>query len=779
MATGAVVDPEFVAARERQARIATYGKLAPSLHARLQHNPAERVPVAIWVALPDPGSLGRGANPDLPALAARVRAAQTPAAEAARALGAVIKLVDLVPVLFAELSAGQISGLAQHPAVVAIDDIPQHYTRLIDDAATSNRYPFVWSTATGTGTKIAVHEDDGVDNVNPFVNNATHPVLYWSDTVGLARNIDYHATGVAGVIASTHNWRRGGAFGISQILSANFGSPWNTPPPPPENIVNSASWAISNGADTIYMSWGIGGISCAIGAGASDLYSRWVDYLVKTFGINVVVASGNTQCGTPGEDPLNDRRFVLSPGLGWNTISVGSYFDNNTGLRSDDVFSCFTSFRNPRDPNSGRTYEKPDVVGMGGTSPNNTPPDCTHFLSGGFGVETTGVGGGVNDSRGGTSFAAPDVAALTALVISKDLALRRKAEAVKAIIMAGATHNIIDGTNYTSCPSSEIPNDCRDGAGAIDAYQTIQNVVVPGNWRFPGLITPASFDANGNLDFFVYIDSGKDIRVVIAWDSTATCSGLGTSSPSCVSDVLNADLHLILYNPYGNWVARAESFQNSAEVIDYRTELSGTYMIRVHRSRFNPGTNTYLGVAWNLNTRDTRHPLTGVTDFTLNTTRTGQTTDKGRSFWDTYSGPGATCGFLSAQTGLEKVYRITTPSTGQITARLSNLVAYPGVGSNLDVMILRAGGTPTTLHTQVIACGSTTAMASGQPAGTYYVVIDGRNGSVAQFALTVNFAAGTTVAAAQGASDLTATDASVTAEDWMSESTEAEHAPER
>ena len=85
--TTGVVDPQDAAAHERQVRHAAYGKLAPGLHARLQHNPAARIPVAIWAALSDPGSLARGDNPDLPAMAVRVRVAQTPAAEAARALG--------------------------------------------------------------------------------------------------------------------------------------------------------------------------------------------------------------------------------------------------------------------------------------------------------------------------------------------------------------------------------------------------------------------------------------------------------------------------------------------------------------------------------------------------------------------------------------------------------------------------------------------------------------------------------------------------------------------
>jgi hypothetical protein len=738
VATADVLDPLAAAARERQARTSAYGKLAPTLYDRLQRNAAERLPVAIWVAMPDPGPLARNANPDLTTLAARVRAAQTPAADAARRLGVAIELADLVPVIFAELNVGLINALAHHPAVVAIDDIPQHRTRHSDDdGATSNRYPFIWSTAAGGGAKVAVHEDDGVDNVNPFLNNATHNVIYWNTN---NRNIGDHATNVGGVIASTHNWRRGGAFGIAQILSANFQSFFST-----QNIVNSASWAINNGADTINMSWG----DCS-DFGGQNFDSRWVDYLVKTFGVNIVVSSGNNNCGTPD--------FVASPSLGWNTLSVGSYYDKNTGLRSDDVLSLFTSYKNPTDPNSGRTYEKPDVTGMGGNT-DKPPPNHTTC----FGVETTAVGGGVTDSTCGTSFSAPDVAALTALVVGKNPAgLRRNAEAVKAIIMAGATHNVVDGKNYMDCPALPVPGDCRDGAGAIDAYQTIQNVVVPGNWRFPGFITPDSFDPAGNLDFPVSIGSGKDIRAAIAWDSTAVCANLGTTSQSCTSDVLNADLDLHLIDPSGIVVASSLSFQNSAEVIDYKTTTSGTYTIRVHNFRFDAGTNTYLGVAWNLNTVDSRNPLTGVTSFTLNTTKTSQTTDKGRSFWDKYSGPATSCAsFLNAETGLEKVYQITTPSTGKITATLSSIAGFSGVNSDVDVIILKKSGSANSQNTQVVGCGETTAIASNQPAGTYYIVVDGSNGSVAKFSLTVNFSAGTAVAAAEETLDISEVESSL------------------
>jgi hypothetical protein len=733
--TEQVVDSAAAAQQEQQARVAKYGVLEPALYEQLQNSPGSRIPVGVWVRMEDPGTLARGANPNFNALATRVRAAQAPAANAARGLGAAIAQADLVPVFFAELNAGQINALSHRPDVMAIELIPTNLARHNDDSSTSNRYPFIWSSARGAGAVVAVHEDDGVDNVNTFL---VDPV-YWCTGVGtgpggaactVGRNIGSHATNVAGVIASTHQWRRGGAWGIAagSLLSANFQSFSGSGTPTSatsQKIVNSATWALNSGADTINMSWG-----SICSNGNQNFFSRWVDYLVKATGDNIVASAGNSTC------PSGTPQYVGAPSLGWNAISVGAYWDTDTGLRSDDVLSSFSSFVNPTDPNSGRTYEKPDVAGMGGQS------DAT----GCHGTETTAVGGGVGDTTCGTSFAAPDVSALTALIVGKNpTGLRNNAEVVKAIVMAGATHNIVDGANYTSCSTSPIAGDCRDGAGALDAYQTIQNIVTPGNWRFPGFITPSSFDAAGNIDYPVSIGSGKNIRVAIAWDSTAVCSNLGTSSQGCSSDVLNADLDLQLVNPAGTVVASSSSFQNSAEVIDYKTTTSGTWTVRIRNFRFDAGTNTYLGVAWNLNTVDSRNPLTGATSFALNTTKTNQTTDKGRSFWDTYSGAGCDA-FLSAETGLEKVYTVNTSSTGAIQASLSTIVGFSGVNSDIDVIILKKSGAANSQNTKVVACGDTSATASGQPAGTYYVVVDGFAGSVAKFNIAVNFTSGAAAA---------------------------------
>jgi hypothetical protein len=721
-ASGMPVEHADLVANEAQARLRKYGAIEPALYERMAANPSARLPVAVWTRQEAMSQLGRGGggrSPDLVALQAVTGDAVSPAADFARNLGAIVTTADLAPVFFADLNADQIRALARRVDVVAIQEVPKNLMRLNDDSATSDRFVNIWTSADGGGARIAVHEDDGVF-LNQFLHSGPRPVTYWNPGTP---NVGSHATNVAGVIASTHNWRRGGAFGISEILSANFQSFANA-----QNIVNSAGWAIRSGADAINMSWGGGS------GGGQTFFTAWVDHLVKNFGVPIVISSGN------------DTNFVLSPSLGWNTISVGSYFDNNTGGQSDDAISVFSSYKNPLDPVSGARYEKPDLMAMGGQ------------VIGGVcqGTDTTGLNNLATDSTCGTSFSAPDVSAVVALAVAEEPALRAKAEAIKAVVMAGATHNIVDGASIGDCPTSPTPGDCRDGAGAINAYQTIKNVVTPGNWKFQYL-TPASFPG-GFIEYPVTISKNKNVRFVLAWDSTATCGNLGTATQGCSSDVLNADLDLALYNPSGALVKYSGYVAGSAEVVDFKTLVTGVYKIRIVRWRFDANTDTYAGLAWNLSTSDTLTAATGVTSLTLGVAKAAQTTDKGRSYWDSYAmapgvpDPTGCVGFMNASRGLEKLYKVTTVANGKITATLSAIGSvHPTISNDVDVAILRKTGSADLQNGQMLACGNTTAAASGQAPGTYYIVVDGFNGAVANYTLTASFAAGLSADAPQEA----------------------------
>jgi hypothetical protein len=82
-----------------------------------------------------------------------------------------------------------------------------------------------------------------------------------------------------------------------------------------------------------------------------------------------------------------------------------------------------------------------------------------------------------------------------------------------------------------------------------------------------------------------------------------------------------------------------------------------------------------------------------------------------------------------SETGPEAVHRITTSRTGIIRAELNSITP---VGQDLDVFILSDCVADT-----MLAFGGQAAEYANAPPGTYYVVVDGYNGSAADYSLTV------------------------------------------
>ncbi|MCF8298474.1 MAG: C10 family peptidase [Saprospiraceae bacterium] len=81
------------------------------------------------------------------------------------------------------------------------------------------------------------------------------------------------------------------------------------------------------------------------------------------------------------------------------------------------------------------------------------------------------------------------------------------------------------------------------------------------------------------------------------------------------------------------------------------------------------------------------------------------------------------------ESGPEKVHKIITGATGNITATLTNL------GSNdLDVVILSACS-----EDSVVTAGDLTCTSTSVAAGIYYIVVDGYNGASGSYTLTVTF----------------------------------------
>jgi hypothetical protein len=107
------------------------------------------------------------------------------------------------------------------------------------------------------------------------------------------------------------------------------------------------------------------------------------------------------------------------------------------------------------------------------------------------------------------------------------------------------------------------------------------------------------FDGNG---YYIeqynarYPFSGMRIRVVLTWDSLASCSN-GADEHSCTSDVLDADLDLEIW-ANGSVVWSSTSYDNSYEFVEFVASANQTYQIKI-RLMQRTNYSTYFGIAWN------------------------------------------------------------------------------------------------------------------------------------------------------------------------------------
>jgi hypothetical protein len=602
---------------------------------------------------------------------------------------------EYAPLLFAELSRTTILELAQRPEVDMVY-LSRDYEPEINHAAKTERADVVWARGVaGEGVRIAVVESGRIEFGSPYLAaGATHI------PEGAVSN---HTTAVAGVIVAnggtpSDRWK-GIAWGAPALLSANSAGAADAP------RVAATDWAISNDAQVLNLSVGK---DTDLGLVAMD---RYLDYVVRHNYRTVVKSAGNEGDGTGN---------VTSPGLAYNVISVGSFDDKETFSWTGDEMWAGSSWKDPRcvitnilhngnstgltrtvltdinadfgpadglkdkylNPNTNQrtsflitgntatTITVSDMDGWYGLTdwaavgdPYQTQEETSgdrekpEVVAVGTNIHSTVPAGSVELCGSGTSYAAPAVSGVAALIIARDNQLGGDLsvwpEAIKAIIMASACHDIETGSME------------KDGAGAIVACEADE--IVKNRQFDKGFLGLSDFDG-GYWGKGIDLQAGRKTRVVLCWlsnptrnlktgtstalshttltDNTADFgvenskvgwilnpntdqdttyySVVGNTSTQLtvnvtrpvdqvdrVADVgdpyrlvshpqddLDANLDVKVWDPgAGSFVGTSESQYNNYELVDFTPSRTGTHEVRVYNTRFDGATEMY-GLAW-------------------------------------------------------------------------------------------------------------------------------------------------------------------------------------
>ncbi|MGH2805837.1 MAG: S8 family serine peptidase, partial [Actinomycetota bacterium] len=550
--------------QEHEAGIAKrLGKLHEHLHERLQNaRGSESLDVAIWARVDDdvqPEDKKELENlerePKVPAFVAqRARAI----ADVTRKVAAVVKesgarevsMDEHAPVVYARMPADAVRKVAQRDEVARlflheVDGIED----LGDSIAVANSDDVHTLSVTGEGVRVAVWER-GPDSTTDLVIE---------DRFTSSPSTSDHSRHVHGIIK---NDRRDEPHGHA-----------------PDCLLHSA-----NSTDLAALRWAVKDKSCTVinqsfhrssepgsdSLSYDDIYKDWL--VVHWPYPTIIQAAGNYWEGdADGISPPSDE-FVNHKG--YNSLNAGNHDDSAAAMSSSSVF------RNPATPHGDR--ELPEIAANG------------------EGVDAVGL------EKSGTSMASPAAVGVTALLQSTNATLRSWPEGCRALLLAGATSNVVGDTWWQDVVDND---DAVDGSGAVNAlesYRITQNRRSRGasptrrGWDV-GMLDSSDFDVNGMSNFSYRIQvptlwfGPRHVKVALAWNSkVGTFSFFGIEIPT--SSRLTVDLDLKIFDSRGNQVGYSGSWDNSYEIAEFDAVPGETYDIKIRR--WSGEDWTWYGLAW-------------------------------------------------------------------------------------------------------------------------------------------------------------------------------------
>ena len=544
---GSEIDIQKLLQDDHTVKKAKYGKLDPALSEKLKTIDNQNIGVIIWlndqskdkyirkdyaVSLTTDENRPIEQNPDIDSFSdqvekdkkAKINALATPVSNKLKQKGYNHEVGIHIPVIYAKLKASQINDVAN------LSEVDTIYLDEKAQSALDIARPTVYADTvyyrgiTGFGIKVGeIEVGGGINAGNPYL---APPIEL--DTLNTCLND--HATSVAGIIRSWHTTYFGISPGAWLRIGGSCGGSIS-------ELTSAADRSVSWGASILTNSWAY------VNADRNLKYGdRYFDNIVWNTFQTPVIAAGNTGGN------------VTSPGLSYNSITVGAFDDRNTASWSDDVMATFSGYIN-----GYNGMEKPEVVAPGVSI--ITLKNAYPYYA---------------DMGSGTSYATPIVTGEIADIIQRNNNLKAWPESVKAIVMASALHNI-EGSSRLSD---------KDGAGGIAADRA-DNMARGYNGAWGGNYYPCASTSPYILTTMT-LTAGVKTRVVMAFSTDPNYVNYNYG-PS-------ADLDIQIKDPSGNIVAGSYSGSNTYEIVEFTPTVTGNYQLNL--IKFSCSSAKYLGWAW-------------------------------------------------------------------------------------------------------------------------------------------------------------------------------------
>jgi hypothetical protein len=183
--------------------------------------------------------------------------------------------------------------------------------------------------------------------------------------------------------------------------------------------------------------------------------------------------------------------------------------------------------------------------------------------------------------------------------------------------LATATHPVDPTTPVRTTRLPSALGDIKQGAGLLNVNALLAfgsaTASFPGatgtsigyyanSYNFSTDFTSGYSNDKFNITIPSNAPSGSRLRVVIAWDSTATGSNgggcmTGAQPADCTVDTLNGDLDLDLFTSTGTLVTSSSTYDSSWEMVDVAVSAGNQFYAQMQKWVTNEP-STYLGIAW-------------------------------------------------------------------------------------------------------------------------------------------------------------------------------------